>query len=57
MAEIFSPNEEYTGISAGVFFCNGKGETDNPHLIEWFKGHGYRVEEDSRKKTSRKAGE
>ena len=23
------------------------GETDDPYLIEWFKKHGYKVEEDS----------
>ena len=43
--KIFSPVKEYTGISASVPFCNGVGETDDPHLIEWFKDHGYEVEE------------
>lgn len=43
--KIYSPNKEYTGISASVPFCNGTGETDDPHLIEWFKEHGYTVEE------------
>lgn len=43
--KIYSPNKEYTGISASVAFCNGRGETDDPHLIEWFKEHGYTVEE------------
>ena len=41
----FSPLKEYTGISASVPFCNGVGETDDPHLIEWFKDHGYEIEE------------
>ena len=45
--KICSPNKEYTGVSASVPFCNGMGETDDPYLIEWFKKHGYNVEEDS----------
>jgi hypothetical protein len=44
MANIYAPNKQYTGISAGVNFINGFGETDNPHLIDWFKKHGYNVE-------------
>ncbi len=52
MAKIYAPNEEYTGISAGVLFTDGKGETTEPHLIEWFRNHGYKVEEE--KKASRK---
>ncbi len=43
--KIYSPNKEYTGISASVSFCSGVGETDDPHLIEWFKDHGYETEE------------
>jgi hypothetical protein len=43
--KIFSPVKTYTGMSASVPFCNGVGETEYPHLIEWFKDHGYEVEE------------
>ena len=43
--KIYSPNKEYTGVSASVPFCNGAGETNDPHLIQWFKDHGYKVEE------------
>nr|DAN27736.1 MAG TPA: hypothetical protein [Caudoviricetes sp.] len=43
--KIFSPVKDYTGVSASVPFCNGVGETEDPHLIEWFKDHGYEVEE------------
>ena len=43
--KIYSPNKEYTGISASVPFCNGVGETEDPLLIQWFKEHGYKVEE------------
>lgn len=45
MAKIKSPNKDYTGVSASVPFCNGVGETENPNLIQWFKEHGYQVEE------------
>ena len=48
MAIIKAPNQEYTGLSAGVTFINGVGNTDNMHLIEWFKENVYEViEEDS----------
>ena len=43
MAKIICPNKEYTGISASVSFCNGKGETEDPRLIKWFKDRGYNV--------------
>lgn len=56
MAKIIAPNREYTGMSAGVYFCNGMGETDNPNLVEWFKNHGYQAEETS-KGGRKKAGE
>ncbi|KJB88584.1 hypothetical protein AZ66_06435 [Paenibacillus sp. E194] len=44
MAKVIAPNKEYTGISAGVTFANGVGETDNPHLLVWFESNGYEVE-------------
>ena len=44
MAVIKSPNQEYTGTSAGVYFVNGVGNTDNENLIEWFRDRGYEVE-------------
>lgn len=47
--KIYSPNKEYTGVSASVSFCNGKGETDDPRLIQWFKDHGYDVEDTKEK--------
>lgn len=43
--KIKSPNKDYTGVSASVPFCNGVGETEDPYLIQWFKEHGYEVEE------------
>lgn len=47
MAVIKAPNKEYTGLSAGVEFENGIGKTDKPHLVAWFKEHGYEVEEET----------
>lgn len=48
MAIIQTPNKEYTGVSASVFFVNGQGETDDPKLIEWFKEKGYTVIENEK---------
>ncbi|MCM1468493.1 MAG: lipase family protein [Alistipes sp.] len=45
MAKIIAPNKGYNGTAASVSFRNGIGETDKPHLIQWFKEHGYKVEE------------
>lgn len=45
MAKVYSPNKSYTGISASIAFAKGIGETEDKHLIEWFKEHGYTVEE------------
>ena len=39
MPKIYAPNKEYTGVSAGVSFVKGVGETDKKHLIEWFKSN------------------
>ena len=45
MAKIIAPNKQYTGVSASVAFAQGVGQTENPKLIQWFKDHGYTVEE------------
>ena len=54
MMKIYSPNKNYTGVSASVPFCGGVGETENPRLIRWFRDHGYTVAEDE--KTPKKPG-
>ena len=41
---IKAPVENYNGISAGVQFKDGKGETDSERAAEWFRGKGYAVE-------------
>lgn len=43
--KIYAPVSDATGTWCSVRFHKGVGETDNPRLIEWFKSHGYRVEE------------
>lgn len=43
--KVYAPNKQYTGTSASVPFCNGVGETTDPRLLQWFKGHGYEVED------------
>ncbi|MDP4152602.1 MAG: hypothetical protein Q8865_04050 [Bacillota bacterium] len=45
MAQIFAPNKQYSGVSAGVTFKNGIGATSDPYLIGWFKEHGYEAQE------------
>ena len=47
MSKIYAPNKEYTGVSAGIPFVKGVGETDKKHLIEWFKSKGYEVDEET----------
>lgn len=43
--KVYAPVKTANGTWASVRFVNGVGETDNPRLIEWFKNHGYRIEE------------
>lgn len=47
MAKIYAPNKSYNGNSASVSFANGMAETENPYLVDWFRQHGYTVEEES----------
>lgn len=53
MAKIYAPNKNYTGVSAGVSFVRGVGETNDPHLIDWFRRKGYRVEIDEAEKVKK----
>ena len=48
MAKIYSNNKQYNGISAGVNFVNGVGESNLLHLISWFKENGYTIVENKR---------
>ena len=47
MAKIYAPNKQYTGISAGVPFAAGVGESNNPVRLAWFREHGYEVKEEA----------
>jgi len=55
LAKIYAPNKQYTGVSASVTFVNGVGECSDPRLLEWFREHGYAVEEEEKPK--RKGGD
>ena len=48
MAKIYSNNKQYNGISAGVNFVNGVGESNLLHLLAWFQENGYTIVEDKR---------
>ena len=48
MAKIYSKNKQYNGISASVNFINGVGESNLPHLLDWFQENGYTIIEDKR---------
>ncbi|WP_157259342.1 hypothetical protein [Paenibacillus sp. GM2] len=54
MAKITAPNTQYNGLSATVMFVNGVGETDDPHLLEWFESRGYTVEQSEPEKPAKK---
>lgn len=41
--KIFTKVPDFTGIRASVMFVNSQGDTDDPHLINWFKQNGYVV--------------
>lgn len=45
MAKVFAPYKKYCGISAGVTFKDGVGETSDPYLLDWFRARGYSVED------------
>lgn len=45
--KIYAPVKDFNGLRNNVRFVNGIGETDNPMTIEWFKSHGYGLENDN----------
>lgn len=45
MAIIKTQVKDFNGYRANVMFRNGVGRTDDTRLIEWFKTHGYIVDE------------
>ena len=46
MARIYAPNKEYDGVSASIEFSKGIGECSDPYLLDWFRKHGYTVEDE-----------
>ena len=45
--KIYAPVKTATGTYCSVRFVNGVGETNDPHLIEWFRDRGYKLSDDS----------
>lgn len=45
MAKVYSPNKKYDGITAGVQFSNGVGETKDKYILSYLKEKGYIVED------------
>lgn len=45
MAKVYSPNKKYDGITAGVQFSNGIGETDDKYILGYLSSKGYKVED------------
>lgn len=44
MAIIKTKIPNFTGYRASVFFKHGVGSTNDEHLIDWFRTHGYTIE-------------
>lgn len=44
--KVFSPVKNYCGIGAsGIHFANGEALVHEGWVLNWFKEHGYKVEE------------
>lgn len=43
--KIYAPVKDFNGLRNNVRFVNGVGETDNQSVIEWFRTHGYQLDE------------
>lgn len=44
MFTITAPVKDFTGKRGDVAFIDGVAETDDPHMVAYFKRHGYDVE-------------
>ncbi|WHH58480.1 hypothetical protein [Petroclostridium sp. X23] len=51
--KVTAPVVGYSGVTAGVTFKNGVGETDNKWLATWFKEKGYKVENQEEEKATK----
>jgi len=45
---VYTPVKNFCGIIAGVHFAYGKAEVQPGWVLNWFKEHGYKVEEASK---------
>lgn len=45
--KVYAPNKQYSGISAGIPFVNGEADVPK-EKADWFRTHGYIVEEDEK---------
>lgn len=45
---VYTPVKNFCGIIAGVHFAYGKAEVREGWVLNWFKEHGYKVEEASK---------
>jgi hypothetical protein len=43
MATVLAPNRKHNGISAGVRFTAGVGQTDHPAALAYFRKAGYMI--------------
>lgn len=44
MPKVYAPVKAFTGVRAGVAFCNGVGVCDDLEQLAWFEARGYTVE-------------
>lgn len=44
MSKVTAPNRRFNGISAGVSFADGVGETSNPGALAYFERAGYGID-------------
>lgn len=42
---VYTPVPNFVGIVAGVHFAYGKAEVKPGWILQWFKEHGYKIEE------------
>ena len=49
MAIVTAPVADFRGNVAGVDFVAGQGETDNDNALTYFRRHGYKVSETTKR--------
>lgn len=51
--KVYAPVKTANGIYANTLFTNGVGETDNECALNYFRAHGYTIEETGRRTVER----